>query len=346
MYQSLSKQSDRLTPIPRTISSVASCLLMAVGACTACNWLCSQEPRGDAQRSVPSVESVKQTEYATVTFDEESDFLRKGNPKPGDWLARFNEPGQSLESYKSRDARKLISNRRKAIVLQPLGNFTSEQKKVLDALEEYAEAYFQRPARIAPMIPLPKPSTNKIGRVLSDQERSGTSSRQYDASKIIDTILLKKIPDDAVIYLGVTMEDLFVTDLNFVFGLGSFENRCGVYSLVRYFPEFWGEESTQGSRLLALRRSFKVLNHESSHVLGMRHCIYYECTMNGSNSLSETDRAPIHECPICHRKLQWAIAFDPEKRFEAMKKCYLKYDMAEEAAWIDSRARNWKVDRR
>jgi archaemetzincin len=138
------------------------------------------------------------------------------------------------------------------------------------------------------------------------------------------------------------MEDLFAEDLNYVFGLGSFENRCGVYSLARYFPEFWGEEANETSAKQALRRSFKVLNHEASHVFGLKHCILYECTMNGSNSLQETDRAPVHECPVCHRKLQWNLRFDAAKRFEELRKCYEKFGLNDEATWVKSRTENWK----
>ena len=53
--------------------------------------------------------------------------------------------------------------------------------------------------------------------------------------------------------------------------------------LTRYFPEFRNEASTEHSKLVTLRRSFKVLNHETSHVFGLKHCIFYGNTMRSSN---------------------------------------------------------------
>jgi len=34
---------------------------------------------------------------------------------------------------------------------------------------------------------------------------------------------------------------------------------------------------------LLLRRSMKVLTHETGHIFGLAHCVYFACVMNGSN---------------------------------------------------------------
>jgi archaemetzincin len=130
-------------------------------------------------------------------------------------------------------------------------------------------------------------------------------------------------------------------DLNYVFGYGSFEKRTGVYSLVRYFPEFWNEPPSERANLLAMRRSLKVLSHEASHVFGLKHCIFYECTMNGSNSLEESDRSSMHECPVCHQKLLWGLKFDPQKRFKDLSRVYAKHGLTDESAWIEKRSEHW-----
>lgn len=59
----------------------------------------------------------------------------------------------------------------------------------------------------------------------------------------------------------------------------------------------------------------KVVNHELCHTFGMRHCIYYECLMKGSNHYEEAIGKEEHLCPICLRKLQSAIQFDFVERF-------------------------------
>jgi len=64
--------------------------------------------------------------------------------------------------------------------------------------------------------------------------------------------------------------------------------------------------------------------------------------MNGSNSLNETDAAPVHFCPICHRKLMWNIEFDPNKRFKELEAFYKKHGLDAEAAFIATRAANWR----
>ena len=50
-------------------------------------------------------------------------------------------------------------------------------------------------------------------------------------------------------------------------------------------------------------RCLKTACHEICHVLGMTHCPYFECLMNGSNLVTEADKKPFALCPICLRKL-------------------------------------------
>lgn len=286
-------------------------------------------------------ELLKQKVYSNVLETEAQDFVRLNFPKPGEWLHQFPESGQSLEEYKAKDSKSLLNSRRRMIVLQPLGVFSDEQRLLLDALKEYAQAYFQIPTRIAKPIELPDPSKCTLVRILPLEQRHNQFDHQYEAIAIVNKLLLPKLPPDAAVYLGITMEDLYAGDSNYVFGFGSFENRTGVYSLARYYPEFWNVAPTEQTKLLTLRRSLKVLNHEASHVFGLKHCIFYDCTMNGSNSLDETDHSPIHECPVCHEKLHWNLKFDPQKRFQSLRDVYTKYGLLDEVAWISKRSEHW-----
>ena len=43
---------------------------------------------------------------------------------------------------------------------------------------------------------------------------------------------------------------------------------------------------------------FTVLNHECGHLLGIKHCVYARCLMNGSSSLREAESRPLALCPI------------------------------------------------
>lgn len=59
--------------------------------------------------------------------------------------------------------------------------------------------------------------------------------------------------------------------------------------------------------------------HETGHMFGLKHCIYYSCIMNGSNHLNENKDKPMELCPVCVRKLQENIQFDFLKRYIALE---------------------------
>ena len=59
--------------------------------------------------------------------------------------------------------------------------------------------------------------------------------------------------------------------------------------------------------------------HETGHMFGIRHCIAYECGMNGSNHSDERDRQPLEFCPECQAKLWWTLGLDPLLRSRALE---------------------------
>jgi len=60
--------------------------------------------------------------------------------------------------------------------------------------------------------------------------------------------------------------------------------------------------------------------HEIGHMFGLKHCIFYDCVMNGSNHLEESKKRTFHECPVCLRKLQSAVGFNIVERYKALWK--------------------------
>jgi len=54
--------------------------------------------------------------------------------------------------------------------------------------------------------------------------------------------------------------------------------------------------------------------HETGHMFGIRHCIAFECGMNGSNHAGERDGQPFEFCPECQPKLWWTLGLDPLAR--------------------------------
>ena len=53
-------------------------------------------------------------------------------------------------------------------------------------------------------------------------------------------------------------------------------------------------------------------------MFGIKHCVYYECLMNGSNHDEEAANKPMSLCPVCLRKLQSNVKFDILERYERM----------------------------
>ena len=73
------------------------------------------------------------------------------------------------------------------------------------------------------------------------------------------------------------------------------------------------------------------------HAFGLEHCIFFQCNMNGSNSLAETDRQPLRLCPVCLKKLQWNRGFDVLKRYDRLLAFFKKHGLQPEAEWTAAR---------
>lgn len=70
-----------------------------------------------------------------------------------------------------------------------------------------------------------------------------------------------------------------------MFGLASLGGGTGVFSFCRYSPEWPGNEHDQGNWI---KRAVYTMAHEITHMFGIKHCIYYECLMNGVMSAEES----------------------------------------------------------
>lgn len=62
-------------------------------------------------------------------------------------------------------------------------------------------------------------------------------------------------------------------------------------------------------------------------MLGLMHCVFYRCNMNGANSLDDADRTPLGYCPLCRRKLEWNVACDPDKRAAGLTQFYRRHGL-------------------
>jgi archaemetzincin len=303
-------------------------LALALGAPLGCD---PRPPR--ARRLYSGLSAVRPEELETTqgpdpfAFDEEL-FERKRKAEPGDWLAQHAEAYQSFQAYVASDPVH-PTGARSSIVLQPLGPFSARGKKILAAVREHGAIFFSMEVSIAPAIPLP--SAGRRTRIMS----SGTFEQHHTGT--ILKALEARLPKNAVAYLGVTEADLYPeSSWNFVFGEATLTKRVGTYSLARFLPPFEAA-TTPRDFATAVRRSIQLLSHETGHVFSLPHCVRYECVMNGSNSLTETDRAPVELCPDCLRKLAHTLKFDPIERYRALAVFFTRFELSAEADWLARR---------
>ena len=104
--------------------------------------------------------------------------------------------------------------------------------------------------------------------------------------------------------LGIVDVDIFIPELNFVFGEASFPGRAALISLWRLKPEFNGAKADAE---LYTQRSLKEAVHEIGHTLGLRHCPRHSCVMHFSNSIFDTDKKQSLFCDECYLKATLAI---------------------------------------
>jgi archaemetzincin len=104
--------------------------------------------------------------------------------------------------------------------------------------------------------------------------------------------------------LGVVDADMFVSELNFVFGEAACPGKSALISLWRLKPEFYG--ATPNIELFA-ERSLKEAVHELGHTLGLRHCSRSSCVMYFSNSIFDTDRKHSLFCDQCYLQVAMRI---------------------------------------
>ncbi|MCK4428160.1 MAG: archaemetzincin family Zn-dependent metalloprotease [candidate division Zixibacteria bacterium] len=123
--------------------------------------------------------------------------------------------------------------------------------------------------------------------------------KQYFSSAILEK--LPEIGSEACErILGIVDVDLYVPDLNFVFGEADMVEKTAVISIIRLRPDYYGLPEDEG---LLRERTLKESVHELGHTYGLRHCPDKRCVMHFSNSLQDTDIKSSSFCENCKKKL-------------------------------------------
>lgn len=164
------------------------------------------------------------------------------------------------------------------ILILPVGEV---EPKVLAHLSAVIGERFGRECRVGPPLAVPDNAFNR--------ERG-----HYAAGRIIEQ-LGRGQPERV---LGVVDLDLYVPQLNFVFGLADQQWGRALIGLPRLRQRFYGGQEDEG---LFLARAAKEAIHELGHTYGLKHCSERRCVMAFSNSLADTDFKGQEYCERCAR---------------------------------------------
>ena len=272
----------------------------------------TQEPMPDTSR------------YEKLISQLEPLHAKMGPTRSGDWLASHDEPGQTFHEYVTGDPVTPTTDRG-TIYIQPLGEFSEQQRKIVNAASEYLELCYNLPVKVADDISLDAipERARRIHPTWGDS--------QILTTYVLDELLPPRLPDDAAAYICFTTSDLWPgRGWNFVFGQASLSERVGVWSIHRKGDP----HGTEDEYRTCLLRTIKTAAHETGHMFSMRHCTAYECTMCGSNSLAESDRRPLAMCPECVAKICFATNADPARRFAALETFCREHGLIEEAEFF------------
>eukprot|EP00062_Callorhinchus_milii_P004593 gi/632943134/ref/XP_007886790.1/ PREDICTED: archaemetzincin-2 [Callorhinchus milii] len=254
-----------------------------------------------------------------------------------DWIRSHSEAKQDFYMFCSSQSRLLPVPGKSTIYIQAIGVFGDLETttiKYINWLKEYCERFYYG-LKVKLLPPVPVSATACTFRV-----NTYSHNLQIYTAHILKYLKNKK-PKDAFCIVGITMIDLYPEDSwNFVFGTASLTEGIGIFSFARYDDNFYtaGYKGKLKKNIhldpkdysvfdgyytppitsKLLLRSCKTLTHEIGHIFGIKHCQWLQCIMQGSNHLEESDRRPIDLCPICLRKLHYAIHFDIKKRYKAL----------------------------
>ena len=128
----------------------------------------------------------------------------------------------------------------------------------------------------------------------AEQPRVRTRGRQSSAEDLLSEVCRLRAVRRSDCALGFTASDLYVPELNFVFGLASVEHGCALVAT----PRLRSSDNT-----VYMQRLVKESIHEVGHVLGLAHCSNEYCVMHFSNTLADTDLKDSSFCARCWARL-------------------------------------------
>lgn len=181
-------------------------------------------------------------------------------------------------------SREDVINMEEKIYIMPVGKVEEE---ALAYLQNNLGERFKLRCQLADSIEIPAEALNR-------------KRRQYYSPLILQAILDNAPPRYHRI-LGVIEVDLYVLELNFIFGQADLQRGIALISLTRLRQEYYG---LPADKEIFQKRMLKEAVHELGHTYGLRHCSNSLCVMYFSNSLQDTDHKGADFCLQCTKKLE------------------------------------------
>lgn len=160
------------------------------------------------------------------------------------------------------------------------------EDQIIDHVMDRIKAAFRMKVSKGPAVELSDKALDK------DREQYLTYPIFNDLNKI------SRRPDDLI--LAIIKEDLFVPEMDYIFGQANSSLKIALVSVKRLDPTFL--ERSEDMDLLK-DRALKESIHEIGHLIGLKHCPNKNCAMYFSNCLNDTDRKGKGLCKGCELKL-------------------------------------------
>lgn len=318
-----------------------------------------------SEREAAVKESTREKKVPKEFLSPDSHFRPVPLPSQGEWLDQHRETGQTFRSFNRLSMKVVPHGHVRVIELVPVGPFQAGRSPDLDKLRRYVACFFGIEARVAEPLDLLKTFTAETSEPRGPREGM-EGQLQLCTNDIFDLLRVRmkqRSSRDVLCSVVITMADLFCVKngdeaWNFVFGQALLMDGIGCFSFARYDPTgsyalMWegkpdGSNYQQmsgtgsstpmsdddASRLL--QRACKVCVHETGHIFGLKHCVFYDCLMNGANHLEEFDKRTMHLCPVCLRKLHSSVRFGVVGRASALCDLYQEFGWDEELEWTRS----------
>ena len=210
-----------------------------------------------------------------------------------DWLSSQNETGQSLKKYMNGGPHiSWINPRCKTISIFLIDDTIDDETAEL--LKIYCEAFFLgcdvKVIKQGDQIEeTTRGGAKRVKKVPQDflKHHKITNRENFYGTQLhgaeINSALAEYKQSSTFCILAATNTDLYPKEeWNFVYGLANMTTQCGVFSFCRQMKETVDNLPEDQKRKTYLSLATGTMVHEISHMFGIKHCIHYECTMNGT----------------------------------------------------------------